>query len=458
MSMTARGQEWQLDRIERTDGRAIVGLWLGGDDKEVEFVEVVRPQGKPMFLVVHTFHPNVIEKKTLLPAKERHMLMLRLSPLLEVKSRRRIEAGRMEDVVLKPFELFDRPALLYDGNWFRLISTADEAMVRRAVVRVEQMFRAYRFILPPRDVSREGEVRPFTLVLLGSRDEYRTALEKFGLKIDNAAFFSAVDNLIVAGDDLRRYQERFDAAALANDNVRRRYDIMKVDFARQLPELGKKLRAQGLSPQAVQAETRLRRNAWNKEFSEKMTEIRTAERRNMAQLEKMSEEFFQRLYHESFHAYVENYVFPVRDFDTPRWLNEGLAQIFETGQLDAGALRLDSPDSQRLKRLQDDLQSAEPMRLADLLSSRENEFFAWRHEADESERYYLYAWGVAYFLVFEKNLLGEKLSEKRFAEYVKRPEIEDEPIRRFEQFTKQDLAEFEAAWRKYILALPSPQE
>ena len=63
---------------------------------------------------------------------------------------------------------------------------------------------------------------------------------------------------------------------------------------------------------------------------------------------------FVRLFHEAFHAYLENYVYPQTDHDVPRWLNEGLAQVFEGGQLESGSLRLDAPDTARLKLLQED--------------------------------------------------------------------------------------------------------
>ena len=35
--------------------------------------------------------------------------------------------------------------------------------------------------------------------------------------------------------------------------------------------------------------------------------------------------------------------------DVPRWLNEGLAQVFEGGQLESGSLRIDAPDRVKLE-------------------------------------------------------------------------------------------------------------
>ena len=44
----------------------------------------------------------------------------------------------------------------YRGKWFSLDSTVDEPTTRRIIVRVEQVFTAYRQVLPPRSASRRA--------------------------------------------------------------------------------------------------------------------------------------------------------------------------------------------------------------------------------------------------------------------------------------------------------------
>ena len=58
----------------------------------------------------------------------------------------------------------------------------------------------------------------------------------------------------------------------------------------------------------------------------------------------------------------------------PHWLNEGLAQIFEAGQVEADSLRIDAPDRTRLTQLQDDLQSERPLTIQEVLLADEQEF------------------------------------------------------------------------------------
>lgn len=117
---------------------------------------------------------------------------------------------------------------------------------------------------------------------------------------------------------------------------------------------------------------------------------------------------FALLYHESFHAYVATFVYPPLKPDDvkagkgtgelPRWLNEGLAQVFETAVVEAGELRADHPDKDRLQRAKDWLKlkngnSLVP--LGDLLATGRDAFLA--SHADQkaaSDRAYLTCWGA----------------------------------------------------------------
>ena len=78
--------------------------------------------------------------------------------------------------------------------------------------------------------------------------------------------------------------------------------------------------------------------------------IEKAARHNEEVFEKATRQVFQTLYHEAFHAYVGNFVFPTGKNELPRWLNEGLAQVFETAVFEAGELRLGHADRLRLEK------------------------------------------------------------------------------------------------------------
>ena len=115
---------------------------------------------------------------------------------------------------------------------------------------------------------------------------------------------------------------------------------------------------------------------------------------------------FTRLAHEAFHAYLEVFVYPRQVYDVPRWLNEGLAQTFEGGLLEADTLRIDTPNATALAQLQADLRGEHPLELADLLAAGSETFLSAHANADTADRMYYYSWGLAYYLAFDQGVFG----------------------------------------------------
>ena len=70
------------------------------------------------------------------------------------------------------------------------------------IVRAEQIFAAYRQILPP----RTSPVKPLRLILLCSLHEYQAVLTKLGVtaRFQNPACFIEDKNTVVIGSDLTR--------------------------------------------------------------------------------------------------------------------------------------------------------------------------------------------------------------------------------------------------------------
>ena len=69
------------------------------------------------------------------------------------------------------------------------------------------------------------------------------------------------------------------------------------------------------------------------QLGRKRLEISRCDRENVQLFDKVTRQMFTRLYHEAFHAYLENYVYPHDRYDVPLWLNEGLAVLLEGGLL-----------------------------------------------------------------------------------------------------------------------------
>ena len=78
--------------------------------------------------------------------------------------------------------------------------------------------------------------------------------------------------------------------------------------------------------------------------------------------------------------------------------------------------------------------------------------FLVRHADDNTDRRYLYAWGVAYFLAFERGLLdGDALTN-----YVVPRSKAGSELTRFEDLVGEPLDDFEIRWRDFMLKLQPP--
>src|SRR5690606_14032432 len=154
------------------------------------------------------------------------------------------------------------------------------------------------------------------------------------------------------------------------------------------------------------------------------------------------------------HAYLENFVYPHRQHDVPAWLNEGLAQVFENGQLDADVLRIDAPGSAALDLIRADLERGEPLPLTELLTAVQPEFLALHDPNQTTRRFYAYSWGIAYYLTFERELLSTPGIDR----YVSTDAAALHPIERFEQLVEQPLDQFERDWRAAMLQLAQAEQ
>jgi hypothetical protein len=426
---------WKLETIALKGKQTLPGLVLSQSAAEVEFAQIVQPPGKPMYAVIRPLPRQEVVRVELLPDEDHAALVARFD---RFRNRAVIEAGRLEQVQL----VHENGTWIYRGTWFDLASTADDEHTSRSILRIEQLFRAYRTLLPPR-VQRPQRLQ---VRLFGSVDEYRSELRSLGLRLDNAAFYSARQQTILAGSDLNLFADRLAQMRKQFDNVRIEYTRLDAEQARTLATLSQDLQKAGYTPDEAAAEVRLRKAVWKQQLEAALAANLARERSNDRKFAEVTEQMFSLLGHEAFHAYLNTFVYPHDRHHVPRWLNEGLAQVFESGQLDGDSLRLDAPARDKLASLQQDLAAGQPLPLARLLEAEEREFLG-PHGSGSPSRHYLYAWGLAWHLSMAQNLLGPG----KLDEYVgERPGPRD-PITRFEQLTGQRLAEFEPAWRRAML-------
>lgn len=439
---------WKLETIVLKSGKEHHGLVQARREREIDFADIVQRPGKPMFAFLRGIDAAQVAKTELLPPAEHAELVRKFH---QYRHKALIEAGQMDAVKLTPLEADGHSYQSYRGSWFTLLSTADEESTRRCVVRMEQIFRAYRTLLPPRLKEKQQERQELTIYLYSSLDEYRQRLRALDLNLNSPAIYSARHHQILAGGELAHYATRLAEVRKEMDELEKQYDKLDKDFAVSLARLSDDLRTKGFSKDEVTQELQLRKTDWKNERAAVMARMAEQDRRNLARFSEVTREMFARLYHEAFHAYLDSYVYPQGSHHVPTWLHEGLAQVFEGGQLEGDSLRIDAPDRERLKLLLADLNSNDPLPLARLLVAEERTF-AGDHGGRASERHYLYSWGLSYYLVTEKNLLGSPALD----EFVSQQSASLSPTTRLEKLVHQSLGKFETQWREKLQKLAPP--
>lgn len=438
--------DWNVETLLLKDGTEYRGLLREEGRQQVEFAEIIRRPGRPMSAVVRVVERKQIKRLKRLPEAERAVLAERFR---RFRHRAAIEAGTMEQVSLDRLTEGGVSYWVYEGQWFQLRSTADELSTRRCVVRIEQLFRAFRNMLPP----RTEPTQTLTIKLSGSIDDYLRQLQKLRLDIDRLAFYSSHENLIVAGCELSRYSQQLTRIRTGHEKLLKQRDRERDEFRESLAKLSEELARQGVSRRTIKQELALRNALWKKEDDALSQQIKEIDRRNNTKFAQVTGRMFRRLHHEAFHAYLMNWAFPHPEHRVPRWLNEGLAQVFERGFLEADTLRVDAPDTTLLTDLKKRLASDDSLTLAKLLNASDDSFLM-THSESASAEHYLYSWGLAYYLVFERAWLrGEALEG-----YVRGSTASEGAVACFETSVGRSLAEFEKEWRGTMLAMPTVRE
>ncbi len=446
--VSVQGSDWDLEQVTLTDGRTFRGLVQSENKARIDFIEVHRRPGQPMFLVVRPIERSQIDQLQRLSPEQQANLGERLE---QHRHRARIEAARMEDLTLSPRRSDDRLSWRYEGDWFALESTADESVTRRSIVRLEQLFAAYRQVLSPRwNSPARLRVRIF-----GTSEEYHQALTDLGLAIRNPAVYLPERNLILAGSNMNRFAVALDRVEREHERIRDELDRMVAEAPSRIAELRATLRRNQIPAAQRQKILTIEQRKWETKRRDARSQIAALERKNAAKFDVVAGKMFRRLAHEALHAYLETFVFPRTSYDVPRWLNEGLAQTFEAGLLEADTLRIDIPNDIALSRLQSELAGGDPLSLRELLEAGSDAFLAGHAEDGQTvSRAYYYSWGLAYYLAFERGVL----SNGRIEAYLDPAAVELAPVARFEELVGEPLEQFEPKWREAMLALSKTRQ
>lgn len=423
------------DRVRTRDQMTYEGLVESQDDLWVNLIQIHRNRGRT-HLVVRPLERSRVAEIVYADQADRDRLREEINAF---RNRAAIEAARMEAVHLRVESRDGGSFFCYDGTWFSLRSSLPENVSRQVVVRLEQVFTAYRQMLPP----RAEPARPPEIAVFGTLSAYHDYLSRRGVRNDRSALFLPEQNLVAAGSDLNRSaaqleQFRADHARLL-DELRR----LERDLRPRLNESAGRMQQAGVSPDEIAKSLAATRRQLEKEIADKRGEVQRADRRNEELFSRLAGRMFAQLYHEAFHAYLENFVYPRNQFAVPLWLNEGLAQLFEAAEPQSGTLRIDAIDADRLRRLAADLSGGDSLRLGDLLAAGAEDFL----DRQRGRQFYLYAYFLAYYLAFE----AATIPSPRLDDYVVAAEDPVAPSRRFARLVGAELESFEPRWRQWVL-------
>jgi hypothetical protein len=421
-----RADDWHFDVLKLKNGSVFQGQLVREDAAEIYFRCVFRHAGSPTVVISTVFSRSEIDTIHRLTSAERDRLMERLKALDPTG---RFEAIRMDSLELQTVpcaELGAGHAFRYFSSHFVLLSNARQDIVRRAAVRLEQIYAAYaRFLAPRRQAAQ-----PTRILLVRSLAEYHALLKEQGRNILNPAFYDAQHNQIICASDL-------ESLGAELERVHKQHRQLLEELKKQEAELR---RQYGRAiPTAMQEQISARRR-----------EICAANQKNEATFKDATRHLFQTLYHEAFHAYLAQFVYPPDEAEVPRWLNEGLGQIFESALLEAGEVRVGHADPDRLAKAKRAVRCGQMVSLAQLLEAGPQQFLIGHSgEQPVSERSYLSAWALAFYLTFDRHLLGTPELDR----YVHSLHKGTDPIEAFRQLVGEPLTPFEDEFHRYLLRL-----
>ncbi len=417
--------EWKLDAVHLKNKERFDGLIVEEGKDSIRFKYVVRKPGARTLVFPTVFSRAEIDRLERLSEAERKTLEQRLS---EIQGRTDREAARRAALKLEPVAWQGKDqGLRYSGQFFVLVSNARADLVRRVVVRMEEVFEAYTRYLP----ARRKPQTPTRIVLYRTLEEYAEAVKGMtGLNIINPAYYDMQKDQIVAASGLEKLADDL-------DQLRQKHEAL----IQELRQQEKKLREHfnGRPPASMLNQLyQVRRR------------IEFLNNENECVFDRQNTRLFTTLYHEAFHAYLNNYVFPASDADVPHWLNEGLAQIFETALVETGELRVGHVDADRLTRVKDAVRQKQLVPLRELLATEPKDFYAaHQSDAQASNRYFLAAWALAYYLTFDRKVLGTQALEQ----YVGAARRGGDRLSAFEDLVGLPLHEFQPRFTQFILNL-----
>ncbi len=434
-----------MEQVDLINGRTLEGLVLEETQTMVKMRLVSRKIGRPTLTSTEEFRRDEVRFIRHLPVGEREELSRKLKELdqqrdLFLASLRMLDAPSpqltnrgIEGIRPTPVAWEDDPnqtAWAFESHYFRLTTNLREPLAVLVTLQLEEVFRAISNLFPPRLPGKPTRIRIWSDQL-----GYLRAVGRGQASLDHPAVFDSLGNRILGGTELARLEgesielRRHHAKQLGILNLRE-IEIQKA--------MGGKIPTD-FAEMAVRARR----------------ELRDADQKNDHAIRQSRNQLLQILNHESIHAYLGNWVYDQQKQPLPRWLNEGLAQVYETGLIEAGELRADWPDSTRLAGVRQLIREGKFPALRHILADSPDHFLVRvegggdKPNRESSREAYLASWILTYHLTFGKKLLpGKKVDQ--YLESLAKNEGRKAAFDAFESWTGMDIDTFEKTMLDFV--------
>lgn len=390
---------WKLEVVHRKPPFApLEGLVVRQDPIGVELRQVIRKPGRPTFIITVQIPEDQIDHVDQLDAGERQELLARLDRISRERRTRFARLKMLDKPVPMGKDMVDPPLGLERADWpgdppgshrawmhkgfrFTLLTTVRMDMAELCALQLDQVFIAYESLLPAR---LTGE--PVLVLLTSSLEEWQSLCKTKGRNVLNPAWYDMATGEVGFATDQARLDSRM-------EELRNSHSSKLTELAGRADDMRKAYG--GKLPPEIQ-----------KSFDQALRSLKDTVTANERVMRQERDKLFARVNHEAFHAYLSRFVIPQGRGTVPPWLNEGLAQLFESALFEDGDLRADNADQDRVRKFRADIIAGKDMPLAELLTLPSGKFIVTGTEDQElSRRAYLTSWALCAWLVLERGCL-----------------------------------------------------
>ncbi len=451
-----KAAEWR-DVLVLDTGDTMTGLIFSETDDAIIFDMVMSGSSvsKTMLMQTSVSRDKIKEIRKLTAAQRTEARQYLISLKQQAKRDSVAEGSLKIEPTEWPTKIRGRtiPAKKVELEHFVVEANTDESFLRKAAYRQARVFNAYKEHF---GVDR-NDSKKVRVLILNSMEEFYAAI---GNKIKNPAFYSPDRKLVAAGCDMAKYKSAIAAIRQQHADLNSRLDAQKAridkaraDVRQAVNDFSAKINNAGrTTPLAKEYMKQLRRaqTRWEvdvmrleKPVKEIQKQIRLVNRKNDMAFDRYTERMFATLYHEGFHAFLDQFLFDDELVKhVPRWLNEGLAQYFELARLEGTRLVLGREDRVRMAVLRRLQAGGGLVTLEEMLSAGAEEYIVEdMSDAETSTKHYLQAWLLVH-------MLGEKgkLTKENLTGFVKALAGGAEPMQALPKLTGMSNAELRKAW------------